>query len=216
MAGQLGRASAMAVLAVALTAPAALAAPPLTEAEVDRVIAASRDLTPVVKQHKSAWSELGRAQAGKADAQKDPCKPSPEVRKAPGYAEAETVVKRHGFADGEAYCRTSMRVFATCGVIKADKEHPSWRAEAGNREQKLAEAQQQMAKALKQLDASPNLSPEQKAQLRQQMTSMLESTRQMGRNPMLGLMDDVTDADKTVAGPRCGELETVGKEMADE
>jgi hypothetical protein len=180
------------------------AEPPLTDGDVQRVIAAARDLQPVLEKHQQeleAWGKREETTLGE-----DPCKDTARMRSAPGYEEMTGVVKRHGFADGSAYCRTSVRVFAACGAIDAARTNPNWRADLTNRGAHMAEAGQRMQKALQAVDANPQLSAEQKQAMRQQMAQMVERMDKANRNPMLAIFENVTEADMRTVEPHCEAL----------
>jgi hypothetical protein len=180
------------------------AEPPLTEGEVQRVIAAARDLQPVLEKHRDQLEVWGRSE--KTDLGEDPCEATARMRSAPGYAEMTRVVNGHGFADGTAYCRASIRVSAACGAVDAERTNPNWRADLANRGTQLAEAEQRMEKALQAIDANPQLSAEQKQMLRQQMTEMAERLEKASTNPMLAVFDNVSDADMRTVEPHCDAL----------
>lgn len=191
------------------------AATPLSERDVTEVIATMRALTPIVTKNRAAMEQYLRAQKGSADSRKDPCEQAPDARNLPGHADAERVVKEHGFSGGEQYCRTSLRVFAACGVLRADQEHPDWRQNLGKRDEQIAQARAQMTRMLKDLDGENDMSGEQKEQLRKQLTQMLKNLDNPAVNPLMDMVESVSDADKAAVASHCAELESVARDLAE-
>lgn len=213
------RAAALALAAMLGALPcrtgAAAAEPPLTAHQVSEVVATMRALAPIVTRNRAALEQYTRTRKGGGAGGTDPCRPAADARKVPGYADAERVVKEHGFADGERYCRTSLRVFAACGVVRADQERPGWRDELAKRDEQVAQARAQMSRMLKELDGDNDLSAEQKEQLRRQLAQMIGDLDGPAGNPLVDMIEGVSDADKAAVAPHCAELETLARQMAD-
>lgn len=184
----------------------------LSQGDVTAVIAAMQDLAPVVSKNRAALEQYTRVQTRGSSG--DPCRPKAETRKLPGYADAERVIKEHGFADGEQYCRMSLRVFAACGVVRADQERPTWREDLGKREEQTAQARAQMTRMLKELDDEADMPDGQKQQLRKQLTQMLQELDTPASNPLFEVIEDVSDADKAAVAPHCADLERVARALA--
>ena len=185
----------------------------LSQSDVTAVIAAMQDLAPVVSKNRAALEQYTRVQTRGRGSAGDPCRPRADTRKLPGYADAERIIKEHGFADGEQYCRMSLRVFAACGVVRADQERPTWREDLGKREEQTAQARAQMTRMLKELDDETDMPDGQKQQLRKQLTQMLQELDAPAANPLLDVIEDVSDADKAAVAPHCADLERVARAL---
>ena len=198
-------------LAVILApAPASAAQPPLTEKAVQSVITANRDLAPVFAKHESAMRAYAESPKGKEAMEKagdDPCTFADEQRAVPGFAEMEKVVRTHGFADGEAYCRQSFRVFATCAAIDAQRENPDWRKQMGTPQERTARAREEMERMLKEIESNPQMTPAQKSDIRKQLTEMMRDVEKSSSGALWKAIDAVSDEDMRVAAPHCGALE---------
>lgn len=205
---------AAALLAAAAAFPALAGDAQLTSRDVTEVIASMKALAPIVSKHRSSLQQYTRAQPPAA-ANDDPCRQTKGARALPGYAEAERVVKEHGFRDGEHYCRVSLRIFAACGVVRADREHPEWREDLARRDEQAAQARAQMNRMLAELDDEPALSAEQKRQMRKQLTEMLKDLDRPSGNPLIAMLERVSKADTTVVAPHCAELESVARALAE-
>ena len=149
----------VALLAVAPRAPAAQEAG-LTQTQIRTTIAAMRDLRPVMEKHQEALEAMV-PEAERAGL--DPCAPPEKVKASEAYAEMEAVVRKHGFASGEQWCRTAQRLTAAYAAVKLDAEEPQWR-------EKMGEVRQQIEQA-------PNLSAEQKSEL---LNQLAETTAMIG------------------------------------
>ncbi|MCU0894729.1 MAG: hypothetical protein MUD06_10480 [Rhodospirillales bacterium] len=134
--------------------------PPLTAEQIRTTIAAMGDLQPVMEKHEEALAAMipEEERAGL-----DPCNPPQKVRASEAYGELEAVVRKHGFASGEQWCRTAKRVTAAYAAVKLDAEEPQWR-------EKMAEVRQQ-------IETAPNLSAEQKGEL---LNQLAETTAMIG------------------------------------
>jgi hypothetical protein len=202
----------VACLVVLFSAATALADAPLTETQVKSVIATTRELQPLVAKHQDEWQAMAEEQQKQPGRDRDPCKMPQSARSKPGYREMEGVVRKNGFADGEDYCRVSLRVYATCGAVGASAADPNWRETLGNRGQIMAQARAQIENARKQVEANPNLTPEQKQQMYQKMAQAMADTEEINSNPMLATLEKVSDADMKAAQPHCQELEKTVRE----
>lgn len=185
----------------------------LRQSDVIAVITAMRALAPVVSKNRTALERYTRVQTRGRGGAGDPCQPPAETRKLPGYADAERVIKENGFVDGEQYCRTSLRVFAACGVVRADQERPDWRQQLGSRGEQTAQARAQITRMLRELDGETDMADAQKQQLRTQLTQMLKELDNPEPNPLLDVLEDVSDADKAAAAPHCADLERLAREL---
>jgi hypothetical protein len=134
--------------------------PALTAPQIQSTIGAMGDLQPVMEKHEEALAAMipEEERAGL-----DPCNPPAKVKSSEAYGELEAVVRKHGFASGEQWCRTAKRVTAAYAAVKLDAEEPQWR-------EKMAEVRQQ-------IESAPNLSAEQKSELLDQMA---ETTAMIG------------------------------------
>lgn len=203
--------AALVSLAVVLP-PAGLSAaePPLTEKAVLSVISANRDLAPVFAKHEAAmraYAESPQGQEALDKAGDDPCKFSNAQRAVPGFADMEAVVRKHGFGDGEAYCRQSFRIFATCAAIDAQRENPDWRKEMGTPQERSARARQELERMLKEIESDPKMTPQQKADIRKRLTETMQEVESASSGGLWKALDSVTDEDMRIAAPHCGAIE---------
>ncbi|MFZ1412977.1 MAG: hypothetical protein WAS73_00130 [Defluviicoccus sp.] len=198
-------------LAVVLPpATASAAQPPLTEKSVLSVISANRDLAPVFAKHEAAMRAYAESPKGREAMEKagdDPCTFADEQRAVPGFAEMEKAVRTHGFADGEAYCRQSFRVFATCAAIDAQRENPDWRKQMGTPQERTARARDEMERMLKEIESNPKMTPQQKSDIRKQLTETMRDVEKSTSGALWKAIDAVSDEDMRVAAPHCTALE---------
>lgn len=166
----------------AASATPGLAETPLTEAKIQATIATMRDLRPIMEKNREELEKMVPEEERDALA-KDPCVPPPSVRSSAAYTEMETAVQAHGFANGEEWCRVAQRITGAYAAVKLEQEEPQWR--------------EKMAEARKQIESAPNLTPEQRTQLLDQ----LEET-----SALVG-SQNVSDADKAVVKANIGEIE---------
>ncbi len=174
-------------LAVALATPG-LAETPLTQAQIQSTIATMRDLRPIMEKNREELEKLVPEDERDALA-KDPCVPPPSVKSSAAYREMEGTVQAHGFANGEEWCRVAQRITGAYAAVKLDEEEPQWR--------------EKMGEARKQIESAPNLTPEQRTQLLDQ----LEET-----SALVG-SQNVSDADKAVVKANIGEIEKAIQEL---
>lgn len=177
--------AALALLALVARAPAA-AEPALTGELIRATIAAMGDLRPVMEKHQEALEAMIPEEEREG---LDPCNPPEKVKASDAYAELETVVRKHGFATGEQWCRTAKRVTAAYAAVKLDAEEPQWR-------EKMNEVRQQ-------IESAPNLSAEQKAELLNQLAAT---------TAMIGAQQ-APEADKAVVKANLAEIEAALKEL---
>jgi hypothetical protein len=160
--------------------------PALTAEQIRTTIAAMRDLRPVMEKHQEALEAMVPEEE-RADL--DPCAPPEKVKSSEAYAELESVVRGHGFASGEQWCRTAQRVTAAYAAVKLDAEEPQWR-------EKMGEVRQQ-------IETAPNLSAEQKAELLEQLA---ETTAMIGAQK-------APEADKAAVRANLAEIEAALQEI---
>ncbi|HRK67482.1 MAG TPA: hypothetical protein PKY73_08015 [Hyphomonas sp.] len=170
-------------------APPAVAANegPLTDQKIEATIETMQDLRPVMEKHQEALDNLISEDER---ANMDPCSPPAKVRESAAYREMETVVREHGFKDGEQWCRMAQRITAAYAAVKIEAEEPQWR--------------EKMAEVREQIESAPNLSPEQKAQL---MAQLEESSRVLGAQ-------DAPEADKAAVRANMGKIEAALEDLA--
>ncbi len=200
----------MSLVVVLPPANVSAAEPPLTEKGVLSVISANRDLAPVFAKHEAAMRAYAESPKGREAMEKagdDPCKFAEEQRAVPGFADMEKVVRTHGFADGEAYCRQSFRVFATCAAIDAQRENPDWRKQMGTPQQRAARAREEMERMLQEIDSNPKMTPQQKADIRKQLTETMRDVEANTSGALWKAIDAVSDEDMRIAAPHCTALE---------
>lgn len=169
-------------LVLAAVQTPALAETPLTQDRIQATIATMRDLRPIMEKNREELEKMVPDNERAALA-KDPCVPPPSVKSSAAYKEMEATVEAHGFASGEEWCRTAQRITGAYAAVKLDEEEPQWR--------------EKMAEARKQIESAPNLTPEQRGQLLDQ----LEQT-----SAMIG-SQQVSEADKAVVKANIGEIE---------
>ena len=146
------------VLGLAAMQPAFAAAPtdaPLTAKEVKMALATTQELRPLHEKFGPQIAEYAKT-VKQPQPSDDHCKLTPEVKGAPGFSEMEKVVKRNGFANGEAYCRVMDRLIRAYMAVRVEEQAPLL-------EQKLQEARAQ-------IEADPNMKPEEKEQLLARLT----------------------------------------------
>jgi hypothetical protein len=119
----------------------------------------------------------------------DPCAPPEKVKASEAYGEMEAVVRKHGFASGEQWCRTAQRVTAAYAAVKLDAEEPQWR-------EKMGEVRQQ-------IESAPNLSAEQKTEL---LSQLAETTAMIGAQ-------NAPEADKAAVKANLAEIEAALQEI---
>lgn len=165
----------------------AAAEPPLTDQNIEATIETMRDLRPVMEKNQDALDKL-IGEDERADI--DPCEPPEKVRQSSAYQEMEEVARNHGFASGEQWCRIARRITAAYAAVKIEEEEPQWR-------EKMADVRQQ-------IEAAPNLSAEQKDQLKAQLE---ESTAAIGAQ-------DASEADKAAVKANLDKIESALEDMA--
>ncbi|HRK95753.1 MAG TPA: hypothetical protein PK694_05480 [Rhodospirillales bacterium] len=176
-----------AVALLAFAGPAAAKAEPaLTGELISSTISAMGDLQPVMEKHEEALAAMIPEEEREG---LDPCNPPEKVRSSEAYAELEAVVRKHGFASGEQWCRLAKRVTAAYAAVKLDAEEPQWR-------EKMAEVRQQ-------IESAPNLSPEQRAELLNQLAAT---------TAMIGAQQ-APEADKAVVKANLGDIEAALKKI---
>ncbi|MCP5364879.1 MAG: hypothetical protein H6905_06605 [Hyphomicrobiales bacterium] len=181
--------------------------PPLSSSEVAGIRNASRDMAGVMKDHQAEFERLGRSHSQQVQDGADPCTVPPDATSGPGFQKMLAIAKKNGFSSGEQYCRSNLRVIAACGAVRAEKEDPNWRQRLAERGPAAEQARAQMEQARQQIEASPNLSAEQKAQMLSRMSAAMESLAGSAGNPILTLMEDASPQDMQTAAPACAELE---------
>lgn len=175
------------LVGVPAASAAAAAEEPLTDQKIEATIETMRDLQPVMERNQEALDAL-ISEEERADL--DPCSPPAKVRASPAYQEMEVVVRKHGFANGEQWCRVAQRITAAYAAVKIEAEEPQWR-------EKMAEVRQQ-------IESATNLSAEQKAQL---MAQLEESTAVIGAQ-------DAPEADKVAVKANLEKIESALEDLA--
>jgi hypothetical protein len=185
----MGRLLALAAALLLCAAPvrSAPADAPLTEQKINATIAAMRDLRPVMEKHQG---ELEKLVPEEERAGMDPCAPPEKVRSSAAYQEMEAVVRTHGFADGEQWCRVARRITAAYAAVKLDEEEPQWR--------------EKMAEVRRQIETAPNLSAEQKDKL---LAQLEETTAAIGAQ-------SAPEADKAAVKANLSEIERALEELS--
>lgn len=162
---------ALAVFAlVSMMAPAPASAA-LTAKNVQAALATTQELRPLHEKYGPQIAEYAKT-IKRPEPGEDHCKLTPEVKGAPGFAEMEKVVKKNGFASGEAYCRTMDELVRAYMAVRVEEQAPLL-------EQKLQEARTQ-------IEADQNMKPEEKEQLLGRLTE----------HPAIRAARAVPDADK--------------------
>jgi len=181
--------------------------PPLSPSEVAGIRDSSHDMASVLKEHQAEFERLGQTHAQNAQQGADPCTVSPEAKSGPGFQKMLAIAEKNGFSSGEQYCRSSLRVMAACGAVRAEQEDPNWRQLIAQRGSAAEQARQRMEEARQQIEANPNLSAEQKEQMLSRLSAAMRGLAGSENNPMLSLMEDASPQDMQTAAPACAELE---------
>jgi hypothetical protein len=153
--------------------PAAAATDTLTAKEVKAALATTQELRPLHEKYGAQIAEYAKT-VKRPEQGADHCKLTPEVKNAPGFAEMEKVVKKNGFANGEAYCRTMDELIRAYMAVRVEEQAPLL-------EQKLQEARAQ-------IEADANMKPEEKQQLLARLTE----------HPAIRAARNVPEADKRI------------------
>ena len=173
------RSSIASLLAIGLAAgiaavqPAAAATDTLTAKEVKSALATTEELRPLHEKYGPQIAEYAKT-VKRPEPGADHCKLTPEVKAAPGFAEMEKVVKKNGFANGEAYCRAMDELIRAYMAVRVEEQAPLL-------EQKLQEARAQ-------IEADANMKPEEKQQLLARLTE----------HPAIRAARNVPEADKRI------------------
>lgn len=146
---------ALLALAVAMAGRPAPAAAALTAKDVRAALATTEQLRPLHEKYGPQIAEYAKT-VKRPEPGEDHCKLTPEVKGAPGFGEMEKVVKKNGFANGEAYCRTMDELIRAYMAVRVEEQAPLL-------EQKLQEARAQ-------IQADQNMKPEEKEQLLARLT----------------------------------------------
>lgn len=167
----LGTAVAVLALIAAVFGRPAPAAAALTAKDVKAALAATAELRPLHEKYEQQLVEYAKTikQPQPGD---DPCKLTPEVKGSPGFGEMEKVMKKSGFPTAEAYCRTMSELVRAYMAVRVEEQAPML-------EQKLQEARAQ-------IEADPNMKPEEKEQLLARLTE----------HPMIRAARAVPETDK--------------------
>lgn len=153
--------------------PATAATDTLTAKEVRSALATTQELRPLHEKYGPQIQEYAKT-VKRPEPGADHCKLTPEVKNAPGFAEMEKVVKKNGFANGEAYCRVMDELIRAYMAVRVEEQAPLL-------EQKLLEARAQ-------IEADTNMKPEEKQQLLARLTE----------HPAIRAARNVPAADKQV------------------
>jgi hypothetical protein len=178
-------------LAIVFATPAAMAATDaFTTQTASAALTTARELAPLYQKYGAQIAEYAKTlkppEPGKPQ---DPCKITPEVEKTPGFPEMLKVMKRHGFSSGETYCRTMDRVIRAYNAVQVE-EH-------------LPQLQQKLEEVRAQVQADPNLTPEQKEQYLARLTE----------HPAVVAARKVPEADKQVIAQLRPEIEQMLSEQ---
>jgi len=171
-------------LAVALVLGLALAMPAhaLDDATIDRWIAAMEDL--------DAWQEGVEQEipdAPEADAGGEPDAAEIQrmmARMAQRHAEVEEIIQQHGFDGSGQWAEVSSRIFGAFYAVEVEDARP--------------EMERQQQETLRQIEENPNLTEEQKAQMRRVLQQQMEAMAEMA--------PDVPEADRRAVRARESEL----------
>ncbi len=85
------------------------------------------------------------------------------------YGEVRRIVNRHGFSNGDQWASVGSRIMNAYFAIQMELESP--------------EMNREMQEALREIDASPHLTPEQKAMMRAQIQQGMQMVEQMASAP---------------------------------
>lgn len=99
------------------------------------------------------------------------------------YNELETVVKQHGFSSAEQWGRTGDRIFRAWSAIEMGEQS--------------GQMNQEMARAMEEIDNNPNMSEAQKQQIREMMGGAMSAFDQAANAP---------EADKRAVRPHIDAL----------
>jgi len=99
------------------------------------------------------------------------------------YDELETVVKQHGFSSAEQWGKTGDRIFQAWSAIEMGEQSSSMN--------------QEMAKAMKEIDNNPHMSEAQKQQMREMMGGAMSAMESASNAP---------EADKRALRPHLDAL----------
>ncbi|MFO1127627.1 MAG: hypothetical protein U1E66_04215 [Rhodospirillales bacterium] len=158
-------------MALSPSAFAAATTDTLTAKEIKQALATTEQLRPLHEKYGAQIAEYAKT-VKRPEPGEDHCKLTPEVKGAPGFAEMEKVVKKNGFASGEAYCRTMDQLIRAYMAVRVEEQAPL--------------LQEKLQEARAQIEADPNMKPEEKEQLLARLTE----------HPALRAAHAVPEADK--------------------
>jgi hypothetical protein len=199
---------ALAAAIVGLPAAAIALDPPLTDEEARTVVAVHRELMPLLDTHRDAftrWIEQRRTAPGAGG--REACDVPAEAKAAPAYREMTRIIESHGFASDQAYCRSTLRVAATCGAIKAEAADPNWRQRLPDGDEATPPTRAELDRLRRQIEANAGLTAQQKQLLLSQLVAMAEEARTLAKNPLVRLARDAGPQDMAIAAPHCAALE---------
>ncbi|KPP96950.1 hypothetical protein [Marinobacter sp. HL-58] len=102
------------------------------------------------------------------------------------YNEIEDVVRQHGFSGAEQWAKTGDRIFHAWSALEMGEQS--------------GEVNQEMAKAMEEIDNNPNMSEAQKQQMREMMGGAMSAFEQAANAP---------EADKQAVRPHVDALRSV-------
>lgn len=85
------------------------------------------------------------------------------------YGEVRRIINRHGFSNGDQWASVGSRIMNAYFAIEMERESP--------------EMNREMQEALREIDSSPHLTPEQKAMMRAQIQQGMQMVEQMSNAP---------------------------------
>ncbi|GGC68251.1 hypothetical protein [Marinobacter halophilus] len=175
------------MLACVLIAPKAFAQN-LTEANVRAFLDSLQAAEPVLREHED---ELDEFEDG-AETTDLSAIFSSGLEQMKGHAmlkDIEKVTKRHGFSDIEQWAQTGDQVFQAWFALEMEAQGPA--------------AQQEMQRALAEIDNNPHMTEEQKAQMRAMMGTAMNT---------MNAAKDVPDDAKRAVRPFMDELRAMSED----
>lgn len=175
------------MLACVLLAPKAFAQN-LTEANVRAFLDSLQAAEPVLMEHEDELNEFDD-EAESADFSAIFSSGLEQMKGHAVYNDIEKVIKRHGFSSVEQWAQTGDQVFQAWFALEMETQGPA--------------AQQEMQRALAEIDSNPHMTEDQKAQMRAMMGSAMNT---------MNAAKDVPDDAKRAVRPFMDELRAMSED----
>lgn len=169
------------VLACLLAAPKAVAQG-LTESTVRAFLDSLEATEPVLLEYEDELDEF-EDESDTSDFSAIFSSGLEQMQNHPMYNDIENVIKRHGFSSVEQWARTGDQVFQAWFALEMEEQGPA--------------AQQEMQRALAEIDNNPHMTEDQKAQMRAMMGTAMNT---------MSAAKDVPDDAKRAVRPFVNEL----------